>query len=220
MTILRKNDSLPPRHRKVFSPQQVFPIDPQANIVKNMDIPTGASISIGFNNVNCFINKTMKALVNKSFTIEHQPGKGGWHYAIIPGIPVKYKNQQGLVRVKGFIDTYEVRQFNLLPVKTGEMMLVLKASLRKSINKKAGDSVHVKLFWDESKVEIPADVLDSLLQSEEAYTFFLTLTESNKKYYIDWIADAKTLDTKVTRIVKMIEQLERKRKFWDWPARS
>ena len=162
----------------------------------------------------------MKALVNKSFTIEHKPEKGGWHYVIIPGIPVKYKNQQGLVRVKGFIDTYEVRQFNLLPVKTGEMMLVLKASLRKSINKKAGDSVHVKLFWDESKVEIPADVLDSLLQSEEAYTFFLTLTESNKKYYIDWITDAKTLDTKVTRIVKMIQQLERKRKFWDWPARS
>ena len=192
-------------------------------------LPIGASISIGFKNVNCFIKekqsvnseiKYMKALVNKSFTIEHKPGKGGWHYAIIPDIPVKYKNQQGLVRVKGFIDTYEVRQFNLLPVKTGEMMLVLKASLRKSINKKAGDKVHVKLFWDESKVEIPADVLDSLLQSEEAYTFFLTLTESNKKYYIDWIADAKTLDTKVTRIVKMIQQLEHKRKFWDWPSRG
>lgn len=159
----------------------------------------------------------MKALVNKSFTIERKPDKGGWHYVIIPGIPLKYKNQQGLVRVKGCIGTYEIRQFNLLPVKTGEMMLVLKASLRKTINKKAGDKVQVKLFVDESTVEMPADVLDSLLQSEEAYSFYLTLTESNKKYYIDWVADAKSLDTKVTRIVKMIQQLERKRKFWDWP---
>lgn len=137
---------------------------------------------------------------------------------LIPGIPVKHKNQQGLVRVKGFVDSYEIRQFNLLPVKTGEMMLVLKAQLRKAIGKKAGDNVQVNLFIDESTVEIPDDVLDSLLQSEEAYAFFLTLTESNKKYYIDWVAEAKSLDTKVTRIVKMIRQLERKRRFWDWPA--
>lgn len=160
----------------------------------------------------------MEPLVNKIFTIEHKPTKGGWHYVIIPGIPVKYKNQQGLIRVRGFVDNYEIRQFNLLPVKTGEMMLVLKAALRKSINKIAGDKVQVKLFIDESKVEIPAEVMDSLLQSEEAYTFFFTLSESNKKYYIDWVAEAKSLDTKVTRIVKMIQQLERKRKFWDWPG--
>ena len=93
----------------------------------------------------------------------------------------------------------------------------LICSLRKTINKKAGDKVQVKLFIDESTVEIPADVLDSLLESEEAYRYFLTLTESNKKYYIDWVAEAKSLDTKVTRIVKMIQQLECKRKFWDWP---
>ncbi len=160
----------------------------------------------------------MKPLVDKNFTIKQKPEKGGWHYVAIPGIPVKHRNQQGLIRVRGFIDTYEVRQFNLLPMKTGHMMLVLKAELRKIIKKKAGDLVRVKLFVDKSKVEIPAEILDSILQSEQAYTFFLTLTESNKKYYIDWINEAKNLDTKVTRIVKMIQQLENKRKFWDWPA--
>lgn len=97
-------------------------------------------------------------------------------------------------------------------------MLVLKAPLRKAIKKKEGDFVNVKLFIDKSKVDIPEEILDSLVQSQEAYNFFLTLTESNKKYYIDWVSDAKTIDTKVKRIVKMIEQLEKKRKFWDWPA--
>ena len=164
--------------------------------------------------------KRMKALVDKNFRIRKKLEKGGWHYVAIPNIPTKYKNQQGLVRVMGFIDTYEVKQFNLLPMKTGDMMLVLKAQLRKEIKKKAGDMVYVKLFVDKSKVELPEEILDSLIQSEQAYSFFLTLTESNKKYYIDWINEAKSVDTKVTRIVKMIQHLESKRKFWDWPAGS
>lgn len=160
----------------------------------------------------------MKPLVDKNLRIKRKPQKGGWHYVVISGIPLINKNLQGLVRVKGFIDTYQIRQFNLLPMKTGEMMLVLKAPLRKTINKREGDLIHVKLFADKSKVLIPEEILDSLLQSEDAYNFFLTLTESNKKYYIDWVNESKTLDTKVSRILKMIQQLENRRKFWDWPA--
>lgn len=160
----------------------------------------------------------MKPLVDKRITILKKETKGGWHYVLIPGIPPKHKNKQGLIRVRGTVDGYPLQQFNLLPVKTGEMMLVLNAQLRKAISKKAGERVHVQLFPDESKVEIPADILDSLLQSEAAWQFFETLTESNKKYYIDWVQEAKSVDTKVNRIVKMIRQLEHKKKFWDWPA--
>lgn len=160
----------------------------------------------------------MKPSVDTNLTIKRKPEKGGWHYVTISGIPPANKNAQGLVRVKGSIDTYQIRQFNLLPMKTGEMMFVLKAPLRKAINKREGDIVHVKLFADKSKVVIPEELLDSLLQSEDAYNFFLTLTESNKKYYIDWVNESKNLDTRVSRIVKMIQQLENRKKFWDWPA--
>ena len=114
----------------------------------------------------------MKAIVDSNFTIERKAEKDGWHYVIIPNIPSKYKSEQGLVRVKGFIDEYKIQQFNLLPLKTGEMMLVLNAALRKEIKKKAADIVHVKLFIDQSNVEIPEDIVDSLLQSEGAYRFF------------------------------------------------
>jgi len=144
----------------------------------------------------------MKAIVDSNFTIEWKAEKDGWHYVIIPNIPSKYKSEQGLVRVKGFINEYKIQQFNLLPLKTGEMMLVLNAALRKEIKKKAADIVHVKLFIDQSNVEIPEDIVDSLPQSEGAYRFFLTLTESNKKYYIDWVSSAKRLDTKVAKIVR------------------
>ena len=144
----------------------------------------------------------MKAIVDSNFTIEWKAEKDGWHYVIIPNIPSKYKSEQGLVRVKGFINECKIQQFNLLPLKTGEMMLVLNAALRKEIKKKAADIVHVKLFIDQSNVEIPEDIVDSLPQSEGAYRFFLTLTESNKKYYIDWVSSAKRLDTKVAKIVR------------------
>ena len=129
----------------------------------------------------------MKPLVDKKLKIKRKPQKGGWHYVTISGIPSTNRNLQGLVRVKGSIDTYQIRQFNLLPMKTGEMMFVLKAPLRKAIGKREGDIVHVMLFTDKSKVVIPEEILDSLLQSQNAYDFFLTLTESNKKYYLYWV---------------------------------
>src|SRR5436190_10790792 len=117
-------------------------------------------------------------LVDKKLKIKRKLQKGGWHFVTISGISSTHKNSQGLVRVRGFIDTYEIRQFNLLPMKTSDMLLVLKAPLRKAIKKKVGDFVNVKLFVDKSKVDIPEEIHDSLLQSQQAYDFFLTLTES------------------------------------------
>jgi uncharacterized protein YdeI (YjbR/CyaY-like superfamily) len=41
------------------------------------------------------------------------------------------------------------------------------------------------------------------------------LTESNKKYYVDSVMEAKTMETKVSRINKMIDKLEEGKKFYD-----
>lgn len=158
-----------------------------------------------------------KSIVDTSFKIGKEDRSGGWHYVIIPGIRTKQNANAGLIRVRGWVDTYELRQFNLLPMKNGDMLLPLKAPLRKAIGKKAGDTVHVKLFVDKSPVDIPLEILDSLVDAPTAHAFFLSLSDSNKKYYIDWVSEPKRIETKVSRIVKMIERLERKEKFWDWP---
>jgi uncharacterized protein YdeI (YjbR/CyaY-like superfamily) len=47
-------------------------------------------------------------------------------------------------------------------------------------------------------------------------SFFLSLSESNQKYYLDWIEGAKKIETKVERIQKAIERLETGLKFYDW----
>jgi uncharacterized protein YdeI (YjbR/CyaY-like superfamily) len=157
-----------------------------------------------------------KLLVNAQYQIKKQAGKGGWNYIVITTIPADKRNHLGLIRVSGFIDTYELKQFNLLPMKDGNMMLPLKTAVRKQIAKKEGDQVHVKLYDDNSPVAIPDEILLCLLDSPKAHQFFLSLTSSNQKYYIDWIEDAKRLETKAERIIKTIGRLEKGLKFYDW----
>jgi Bacteriocin-protection, YdeI or OmpD-Associated/Domain of unknown function (DUF1905) len=155
-------------------------------------------------------------LVDKEYLVQKEGKQNGWTYVVIPDISPTEKNKSGLIRVSGFIDTYELKQFNLLPMKEGTMLLPLNATVRKKIGKKVGDMVHVTLFSDDSPVVVPDDILVCLMDSDKAYAFFLTLSESNKKYYIDWIEDAKRLETKVERIAKTIERLENGVRFYDW----
>jgi hypothetical protein len=159
-----------------------------------------------------------KILVNNSYKIQKQPAKGGWHYVVITEIPVSERSDLGLVRISGKVDTYEIKQFNLLPMKDGNMMLPLKTALRKAIRKAEGDSVQVILYADDTPVIVPDEILMSLMDYPKAHAFFMTLSESNKKHYIDWIEESKKIETKVNRIIKAIEQLEKGIKFYDWPS--
>ncbi|MGB4772666.1 MAG: YdeI/OmpD-associated family protein [Chitinophagaceae bacterium] len=159
-----------------------------------------------------------KPIINATFKIQRKEGAGAWHFVELSGIPSQFVAANGLVRIRGWIDEVEIRQFNLLPMKNGNKMLVIKAAIRKRIHKKAGDAVLIKLYPDDTPIEIPEEILDSLLQSPRAYDHFMQLTDSNKKYYIDWVQEAKQVETKVSRLVKMIGQLEKRRKFWDWPV--
>jgi hypothetical protein len=161
------------------------------------------------------INKK-QPLVDKQYLVQKEGKHNAWTYVVIPDISPNERNKAGLVRVSGFIDTYALKQFNLLPMKKGTMLLPLNATVRKQIGKKVGDMVHVVLFSDDTPVVVPDEILVCLLDSEKAYAFFSTLSESNKKYYIDWIEDAKRLETKVERIAKTIERLENGVRFYDW----
>lgn len=160
-------------------------------------------------------------LIDKQFLIEKRAAQSGfdmsnWTYVIIPDIPSEYKARGGTIRVRGFIDSYELKQYNLLPMKDQRMFLPLNAAVRKKIGKKEGDYVHVVLYYDPSPVVVPDEILACLLDAPQAHQFFSSLSESNQKYYIDWIEGAKKIETKVERIQKAIERLENGLKFYDW----
>jgi bifunctional DNA-binding transcriptional regulator/antitoxin component of YhaV-PrlF toxin-antitoxin module len=154
-------------------------------------------------------------LVNKLCLLQKFPGKGGWTYAEIPEIPQDKHAPFGWVRVQGSIDGYPIRQYKLMPMGKGQLFLPVRAEIRKKIGKKAGDFVQVVLALDNSAVEIPDVLLMCLLDAPDAYAFFHTLSEGRQKAWIDWIFEAKQVETRANRIAKALDRLERGMKFYD-----
>ncbi len=152
-------------------------------------------------------------IVNDIFLLEKFPGKGGWTFVALPHLTQNKKNLFGWLTVKGCIDTYELKKYKLLPIKGNKLFLPVKASIRKIINKHAGDHVQVKLYLDESTIEIPEEFLTCLNDEPQAYHNFIAFTENQQKAFLDWIYDAKTEKTKVERINNVIQQLIKQQKF-------
>ena len=157
----------------------------------------------------------MNSLVDKEYVLEKIAGKGGWTFARIPEILQDKKAPFGWVKVRGTIDGYEIRKCHLMPMGNGNLFLPVKAEIRKKINKKEGDIVHVILFKDDEPLEIPEEMLLCLEEEPQALTFFNKLTESEQKFYIQHIYSAKKEETKIVRLAKTINKLVKGLKMYD-----
>lgn len=157
----------------------------------------------------------MEALVEKEYLVQKFEGKGGWTYVVIPEISPSKKSKFGWVRVRGFIDDFEISQYKLMPMGNGSLFLPLKAEIRKKIDKKEGDKVKIILFADDSPLELPDELRLCLEDDPKALENFLKFTDSEQKFYIDWIYSAKKEETKIERIVKTIERVAVGKKMYD-----
>ena len=154
-------------------------------------------------------------LVNGKYLLERFQGKGGWTYALIPEVLQDKKTPFGWVRVKGLIDSYEIKNYRLMPMGNGRLFLPVKAEIRKKIGKQEGDFVHLKLYADDSPREIPEELLLCLKDEAQAYQTFLSYPDGEQRAFIDWIYSAKKEDTKVERIARTIDKLAKGQKFMD-----
>ncbi len=147
--------------------------------------------------------------------LEKFQGKGGWTFARIPGILQDKKVHFGWVKVKGTIDGYEIKKYHLMPMGDGKLFLPVKAEIRKKIGKKEGDFVHIVLYPDNEPLEVPDEMILCLQEEPEALKFFKSLSESEQKYYIQWIYSAKKEETKVDRLAKCTNRLLKGMKMYD-----
>lgn len=155
-------------------------------------------------------------LVDRQFRLQKFAGKGGWTYTMIPEVLQNPSNPFGWVKVRGFIDDYELKQYKLMPAGEGRLFLPVKAAIRKAIGKQAGDDVHVILFADDSTYQVPAEIVACFEgESKRTYETFLNFTEGEQKAYVDWIYAAKTEATQVERILKMMKRLSKKLRLHD-----
>ncbi len=157
----------------------------------------------------------MKPLVDKKYKLEKYPGKGGWTFAVIEEIAPDKKSRFGWVQVRGTIDGFSISQYKLMPMGDGNLFLPLRAEIRKAIKKEAGDTVHITLYPDDSAIEIPGELQLCLEDEPQALRFFTKLSDSEKKYYIQWIYGAKKQETKIDRMAKTIVRLSRGLKMYD-----
>jgi hypothetical protein len=155
-----------------------------------------------------------KLLVNKNYLLEKYPGKGGWTYAIIPDIRER-KPPFGWLKVKGSIDSYQLKGYRLMPLGNGKLFLPVKLEVRKKIAKNAGEYVHVVLYADDDPLEIPEELSICLKDEPLAYKIFSSYSEGEQKAFVDWITSAKRPETKADRIGKTVDMILKGKKITD-----
>ncbi|MDZ4665985.1 MAG: YdeI/OmpD-associated family protein [Bacteroidota bacterium] len=155
-----------------------------------------------------------KTLFNKKLIIQKYPGKGGWCYVVVTGIPPNKKRKFGFVRVSGTIDNYKLEKYNLMPMKAGTLFLPIRAEIRKVIKKKEGDTIHVTLYEDNTPLEIPEELILCLKEEPKAIKAFYTISDAEQKQYLDWIYSAKKEETKIERIASTINKLLKGEKLY------
>ena len=143
---------------------------------------------------------------------DKQGEKTGWTYIEIPAAIAQKLNPgtKKSFRVKGYLDAFKISGVALIPMGGGAFIIAVNASMRKSIGKRHGAMVEVRLQVDKKEFEFNKDFMICLEDEPAAKLFFNTLSGSHQRYFSKWIDSAKTQSTRVKRITKAVNALAKK----------
>jgi hypothetical protein len=147
---------------------------------------------------------------------EKQGEKTGWSYIEVPADlaqQIKPGNKKSF-RVRGMLDGLAVSGLALMPMGQGNFIMALKADIRKKLRKSAGALLQAKLEEDiDFKMDMPDDLREFFEFEPEALEYFNSLAGSHRLYFLKWINDAKTAETRSKRVVNTANAMLRK---WDY----
>jgi antitoxin component of MazEF toxin-antitoxin module len=97
-----------------------------------------------------------------------------------------------------------------IAVMGGKNMVGLSAVNRELTGAAAGDVVEVDIQLDTQPrtIDVPADLAAALEADSEADVLFAALSYSNRRRYVEPIADAKTAETRARRVAKVLADLK------------
>lgn len=153
-----------------------------------------------------------KPLVNGDYLLQKFPGKGGWTYAQLPEVLPDKNAHFGWVKVRGTIDSYEFRNFHLMPMGNGMLFFSVNATIRKAICKAEGDTVHIMLYREDPPSGMDDDFEICLADEPSAREYFFSLPETEQKKYREWILTSRTESEKTDRIAETINRLSERTK--------
>jgi hypothetical protein len=129
--------------------------------------------------------------------------KTGWTYINIPvdiAQQLKPDNRKSF-RVRGTLDSFAIAGVATMPMGNGDFILTLNATMRRGVRKREGAMLQVSLEEDlDFKLIVPEDLYDCLSDEPEALEFFNSMLESHRRYFVNWLNSAKTIDTRAKRI--------------------
>lgn len=149
----------------------------------------------------------MDPIFDDYIALEKGTGKGAWTFVTMPVMPQLPKKKNSTVKVRGYIDDYQLKDIHVWAMKKGTFLAV-KADIRKAIKKEAGHTVKLVLYLDEHVSAIPEDFLVCLRDEPKLLDCFEKLPAAKQEQMIDWIFTAKTEDDKIERMAKTIDSLE------------
>ena len=138
---------------------------------------------------------------------DEQGEKTGWTYIEVPADlaqQLKPGNKKSF-RVKGMLDGLVIKNVALMPMGQGNFIMAINAAMRKGIHKSAGAMLQVNLEADaDTAVNIPDDLQECFEYEPQALTYFNSLPEGHRRYFVNWINSAKTEPTRAKRIANTI----------------
>jgi hypothetical protein len=132
--------------------------------------------------------------------------KAGYNYSVDIRIDLdEFPQKSGYIQVKGIIKGIEFKA-TLIPRKDNFYSMFLNSEIRSKALLKTGDVIEIAIEFDPDsrEIRIPEDLEVILKENEENWQKFINLSSSHRREMLQFLSDAKKVETRVNRINKII----------------